>query len=64
MSSKTNKTSYHEISISDVYIDRVGWSAGDELSVQPTQLEDGNALIIRNVSKIDMSNMQFMTLKS
>ena len=60
---KKSKTSYYEISINDTYIEKVGWSQGDELSIQPTQLEDGNCLVIRNITKTNISKMSYMTLK-
>jgi len=55
-------TSYHEISIDDIYIDKVEWKKGNELTVQPTKLNGENVLILRNISKID-DVMEFMTFK-
>ena len=54
-------TSYHEISIPDVYIDKCKWNAGDTLSCTASQIGDGeNVLIIRNVDKQSMT-MNFFT---
>ena len=60
---KTEKrpTSYHEISIPDVYIQKCKWTAGDTLSCNATSTPDGeNVLIIRNVDKQSMT-MNFLT---
>ena len=53
-------TSYHEISIPDQYIEKCGWSKGEELSVQATTHRGDKILIIRNVDRQSME-MEFFT---
>lgn len=55
-------TSYHELSIDDIYIQKVGWNKGDEISAQPTMLNGDKVLILRNVDQQNVT-MEFMTMK-
>jgi len=53
-------TSYHEISIPDTYIEKVGWSKGEELSIRATTHRGNKILIIENVDRQSME-MEFFT---
>ena len=56
-------TSYHELSIDDIYVEKVSWNAGDEITAQPTMLNGEKVLILRNVDKQNVT-MEFMTMSN
>jgi len=55
-------TSYHEISIDDIYIKKVEWKKGQELSAQCTKINGENVIILRNISTTG-ELMEFVSFK-
>jgi hypothetical protein len=59
---KESPTSYHEISIPDIYIKQAGWSKNDELTAQVFKIDGSNAIILKNISKVS-EIMEFKTFQ-
>ena len=56
------ETSYHEVSIPDIYVRKAQWTKGDELSCQVVRIQGDTVLMLRNVSKAS-EIMEFKTFQ-
>jgi len=59
---KESPTSYHEISIPDIYIKQAKWSAGNELTASVYKIDGNNVIVLKNVSNIN-EIMEFKTFQ-
>ena len=57
-----NRTSYHEVSIPDIYIKKAGWTKNDELTCQVVKVQGEVVLVISNISKVS-EIMEFKTFQ-
>jgi len=54
-------TSYHEVSIPDIYIKKASWSKDDILSCQVVRIQGETVLMLKNISKTS-EIMEFKTI--
>ena len=54
-------TSYHEVSIPDIYIKKAQWAKNDILSCQVVRIQGETVLMLKNISKTS-EIMEFKTI--
>ena len=59
---KESPTSYHEISIDDIYIKQAGWTKNDKLAARVYKVDGRNAILLTNESKVS-EIMEFKTFQ-